>query len=74
MHCIYLIRYLLPLQLPMDAMANVDIANLWNEYQAVMTEFKEVHQAYTTLHQENDKYRELRSDVNAIESEKENGK
>lgn len=66
-------RYLIPINLPPEALANPDIANLWNEYHIIMNEFKEAHKIHQSSVKENVQFRELRSDINIIETEKENG-
>lgn len=54
-------------------MANPEIAALWNDYQLVMNDFKETHKAHSDSRVDSDKFRELRSDIGIIDSEKENG-
>lgn len=54
-------------------MANPEIAALWNDYQLVMNDFKETHKAHSDSRMDSDKFRELRSDIGIIDSEKENG-
>lgn len=54
-------------------MANPEIAALWNDYLLVMNDFKETHKAHSDSRMDSDKFRELRSDIGIIDSEKENG-
>lgn len=54
-------------------MANPEIAALWNDYLLVMNDFKETHKAHSDSRTDSDKFRELRSDIGIIDSEKENG-
>lgn len=67
-------RYLIPINLPPEALANPTIAQLQNEYQLVMNEFKEAHKQHQKSLKENSKLRELRSDIEIIDAERENGK
>ena len=66
-------RYLIPIPLPPEALATPDIANLQEEYQLLMDEFKEAHKQYQKSMQDNSQLRELRGDIDIIEMEKENG-
>lgn len=54
-------------------MANQEIANLWNEYQLILNDFKEAHKTHTDSRKESDQFKELRNDIGIIEAEKENG-
>lgn len=66
-------RYLIPIALPPEALANPDIGLLQEEYEVLMGEFKEAHKQYQKSMKENSQLRELRSDIDIIEMEKENG-
>lgn len=66
-------RYLLPINLPPEALATPSIANLQEEYQLIMNEFKEAHKQYQTSIKDNSQLRELRNDIEIIESERGNG-
>lgn len=66
-------RYLIPLDLPPEAMAIPEISNIWSQYQLAMEEFKEVHRSNESAKQDGNKARELRNDIGAIETEIENG-
>lgn len=66
-------RYLIPIALPPEALANPDIAMLQEEYELLMGEFKEAHKQYQKSMKENSQLRELRGDIDIIEMEKENG-
>lgn len=68
-----LFRYLLPVSLPPEALATPSIANLQEEYQSIMNEFKEAHKQYQISLKENSHMRELRNDIEIIESERGNG-
>lgn len=69
----YLAQYLIPLNLPPEALAIPEIAVLWNEYQLIMDQFKEAHKAYSKAKQDSEQFRELRSDIGIMDTEKENG-
>lgn len=64
---------MIPIPLPPEALATPAIANLQEEYQLLMNEFKEAHKQYHKSLQENSQLRELRGDIDIIEMEKENG-
>lgn len=64
---------MIPIPLPPEALATPDIANLQEEYQMLMDEFKEAHKQYQKSMQDNSQLRELRGDIDIIEMEKENG-
>lgn len=70
----YLARYLVPLNLPPEAVSIPEVMNLYNQYELAMEEFKESHKDYEIAVQEGKKTRELRSDSAAIEGEIENVK
>uniref|UniRef100_A0A336MJ98 CSON000795 protein n=1 Tax=Culicoides sonorensis TaxID=179676 RepID=A0A336MJ98_CULSO len=70
----YLAKFLIPLNLPPEAIAIPEVSNLWNQYQTIMDEFKEAHKSYEQSKQEGAQTRELRSDIGAIEVEIENVK
>lgn len=65
---------MIPIDLPPEALAAPAIANLQEEYQIIMDEFKEAHKQYQKSVKENSQLRELRGDIEIIEMEKENGK
>lgn len=67
-------RFLIPLNLPSEAIAIPEVSNVWNQYQTVMDDFKEAHKSYEQSQQEGAQTRELRSDIGAIETEIENVK
>lgn len=67
----YLAQFLIPLQLPPEALAAPEIAALWQEYNACMHVFKETHRSCTEARQENAKLRELRQDIAIMEAETE---
>lgn len=66
-------RYLIPINLPPEALANPTIAQLQTEYLLVMNEFKEAHKQHQKSLKENSKLRELRSDIEIIDAERGNG-
>lgn len=70
----YLAKYLIPLKLPPDAMANSEISNLYTQYEMAMDQFKEAHKEQQAAAQEGNKMRELKNDIDAIETETENVK
>lgn len=70
----YPCRYLIPINLPPEAIANPEIANLWSEYQMILNEFKEAHRSHTDSRKESDQFKELKNDIGIIDTEKENGK
>ncbi len=65
---------MIPIDLPPEAMANQEIANLWSEYQLTLNEFKEVHKGHADSRKESDQFKQLKNDISIIETEKENGK
>lgn len=69
----YLAQYLVPINLPPEALAIPEIAGLWSEYQLIMEQFKEAHKVYSKAKKDNEQFRELRSDIGIMEAEKENG-
>ncbi|XP_055523843.1 intraflagellar transport protein 81 homolog [Wyeomyia smithii] len=70
----YLAKFLIPLDLPPEAMSMPDLSNLWAQYLQTMDDFKDAHRAYEQSVQEGAQTRELRSDIGAIETEIENVK
>lgn len=62
----------MPLNLPPEAISIPEVMNLYNQYEIVMDDFKDVHQGYEMAVQEGKKTRELRTDSVAIEGEIEN--
>ena len=70
----YLAKFLIPLDLPPEAMAMPDISVLWTQYLQTMDDFKEAHKSYEQAVHEGVQTRELRSDIGAIEVEIENVK
>lgn len=72
-NCNFLARYLIPIDLPPEALASPDIGMLQDEYNLLMSEFKEAHKQYQKSMKENSQLRELRGDIDIIEMEKENG-
>ncbi|XP_055605755.1 intraflagellar transport protein 81 homolog [Uranotaenia lowii] len=70
----YLAKFLIPLDLPPEAMAMPDLSNLWAQYLQTMDDFKDAHRAYEQSVHEGAQTRELRSDIGAIEAEIENVK
>lgn len=70
----YLAKYLIPLNLPPEAMSIPEVSSLWNQYLGTMDEFKEAHKHYEQSAQEGAQTKELRSDIEAIETEIDNVK
>jgi intraflagellar transport protein 81 len=70
----YLAKFLMPLNLPPEAVSNPEVQTFLEQYEVAMEEFKEIHQNYEASVQESKKTRELRSDSVAIEGEIENVK
>ena len=66
-------RYLIPINLPPEALGNAAIANLREEHTVLMNEFKEAHKLHQKSLKENAQMRELRGDIEIIEMEKQNG-
>lgn len=64
---------MIPINLPPEAKANPEIASLWIQYQALMNNFKETHKLYSQAKHESLQFKELRTDIGIIDSEKENG-
>lgn len=71
---IYLAKFLIPLDLPPEAMSIPEVSALWNQYHAGMDDFKEAHKMYEQSSEAGAQTKELRSDIGAIESEIENVK
>ncbi|XP_058813408.1 intraflagellar transport protein 81 homolog [Topomyia yanbarensis] len=70
----YLARFLIPLDLPPEAMSMPDLNGLWTQYLQTMDDFKDAHRSYEQSVHEGAQTRELRSDIGAIETEIENVK
>lgn len=70
----YLAKYLMPLNLPPEAISIPEVVNLFAQYETSMEGFKESHQNYELAVHEGKITRELRSDSVAIENEIENVK
>jgi intraflagellar transport protein 81 len=70
----YLAKYLLPLNLPNEAMAMPEIGNIYQQYKLAMEEFKEAHKQQASSAIVGSHTRELKSDIGAIEAEIENVK
>ncbi|XP_050081847.1 intraflagellar transport protein 81 homolog [Anopheles aquasalis] len=70
----YLARFLIPLDLPPEAMSMPELGTLWAQYQQTMNDFKEAHRAHGQSVYEGTQTRELRNDISAIEAEIENVK
>lgn len=64
---------MIPISLPPEALATPIVASLQDEYLILMDEFKAAHKQYQKSVKENSQLRELRSDIDIIEMEKENG-
>lgn len=73
-YSIIFFRFLMPLNLPPEAISIPEVMNLVAQYELSMDEFKDSHQLYELAVQEGKKTRELRSDSIAIEGEIENVK
>ncbi|XP_055678048.1 intraflagellar transport protein 81 homolog [Lutzomyia longipalpis] len=70
----YLSKYLMPLNLPIEARAIPEISRLWEQYQTVMQDFVDIHRAYSVAQGEGNRAKELKNDIGAIEMEIENVK
>ncbi|XP_059620163.1 intraflagellar transport protein 81 homolog [Phlebotomus argentipes] len=70
----YLSKYLMPLNLPIEARAIPEISRLWDQYQTVMEDFVGIHKAYSVAQGEGNRAKELKNDIGAIETEIENVK
>ncbi|XP_065080099.1 intraflagellar transport protein 81 homolog [Ochlerotatus camptorhynchus] len=70
----YLAKFLIPLDLPPEAMSMPDLSSMWVQYLQTMDDFKDAHRAYEQSVHEGAQTRELRSDIGAIETEIENVK
>lgn len=70
----YLAKFLMPLTLPPEAISIPEVMTLYNQYEKMMDEFKDIHLTYELSVQEGKKTQELRNDSNAIETEIENVK
>lgn len=70
----YLAKFLMPLNLPPEAVSIPEVMTLYSQYEIIMEEFKQVHQNYELAMQDGKKTQELRNDSSAIEIELENVK
>uniref|UniRef100_A0A182ITU1 IFT81 calponin homology domain-containing protein n=1 Tax=Anopheles atroparvus TaxID=41427 RepID=A0A182ITU1_ANOAO len=70
----YLAKFLIPLDLPPEAMSMPELGSLWAQYLQTMDDFKEAHRAHEQSSHEGTQTRELRNDIGAIETEIENVK
>lgn len=70
----YLAKFLMPLNLPPEAISIPEVMTLYSQYEIVMDEFKNIHQNYDVAVQDGKKTQELRNDSNAIEIEIDNVK
>lgn len=70
----YLAKFLMPLNLPPEAISIPEVMTLYNQYEKMMDDFKDIHVTYEMSVQEGKKTQELRNDSNAIETEIENVK
>uniref|UniRef100_A0A182QHG2 IFT81 calponin homology domain-containing protein n=1 Tax=Anopheles farauti TaxID=69004 RepID=A0A182QHG2_9DIPT len=70
----YLAKFLIPLDLPPEAMSMPELGSLWAQYLETMNDFKDAHRAYEQSVHEGTQTRELRNDISAIETEIENVK
>ncbi|XP_053670813.1 intraflagellar transport protein 81 homolog [Anopheles nili] len=70
----YLAKFLIPLDLPPEAMAMPELGSLWAQYLQTMNDFKDAHRAHEQSVHEGTQTRELRNDISAIETEIENVK
>uniref|UniRef100_A0A182PEH9 IFT81 calponin homology domain-containing protein n=1 Tax=Anopheles epiroticus TaxID=199890 RepID=A0A182PEH9_9DIPT len=70
----YLAKFLIPLDLPPEAMSMPELGSLWAQYLETMNGFKDAHRAYEQSVHEGTQTRELRNDISAIETEIENVK
>ncbi|KFB46856.1 hypothetical protein ZHAS_00014862 [Anopheles sinensis] len=70
----YLAKFLIPLELPPEAMSMPELGTLWAQYLQTMDDFKDAHRAHEQSVQEGTQTRELRNDISAIETEIENVK
>lgn len=67
----YLAQYLVKLDIPPEIAADPDIAYLYEQYESHIEEFKNVHKESEALKETALSVAELRSDIKAMEAEKE---
>lgn len=70
----YLAKYLLPLNLPPEALAIPEIARLLSQHQSTVEDFVATHREYKRTQAEGGQLNELKSDTESIEQEIENVK
>lgn len=67
----YLAQYLVKLEVPPEMLADPDIAFLYEQYESHIEEFKDTHKKYEVLKSSGMSVAELRTDIAAMEKEKE---
>lgn len=67
----YLAQYLVKLEVPPEMLADPDIAFLYEQYESHIEEFKDTHKKYEALKSSGMSVAELRTDIAAMEKEKE---
>ncbi|XP_014256681.1 intraflagellar transport protein 81 homolog [Cimex lectularius] len=67
----YLAKYLVKIEIPTEMLGDTDIATLYEQYEQLIEEFKLAHKESTALKARGLSASELRSDIEAMEKEKE---
>ncbi|CAH0382204.1 unnamed protein product [Bemisia tabaci] len=66
----YLAQFLVKVEIPLEILANVDIAALYEQYGKLIEEFKAVHKEYVAATTAKINIAELRADLDAMQREK----
>ncbi|KAK9510580.1 hypothetical protein O3M35_005327 [Rhynocoris fuscipes] len=66
----YLARFLVKVEVPMEILADNDIAGLYEQYERLIEEFKAAHKEITNIKERSISAIELRTDIEAMEKEK----
>ncbi|XP_014280584.1 intraflagellar transport protein 81 homolog isoform X1 [Halyomorpha halys] len=67
----YLGKYLVKVEIPVEIIGDRDVAVLYEQYEALIEQFKTAHKELTNLKAKSDHAAELRTDIEAMEKEKE---
>ncbi|CAG0892043.1 unnamed protein product, partial [Darwinula stevensoni] len=67
----YLARYLVKVDIPMEIVADVDVGELYNQYELLIEQFKEVHKECENLKRSGFSTGEMRKDIENMEAERE---
>ncbi|XP_075213997.1 intraflagellar transport protein 81 homolog [Lycorma delicatula] len=66
----YLAQYLVKIDVPIEILGDADIANLYEQYERLIDEFKSAHKESESMKQSGNTTAELRADIDSIDKER----